>query len=779
MTRALRTRRNVALAFLLLTVAGARAAPLGSVLTDNATGDESAIATGASYTAEPPFSNPADPSGKRLIDRGGQWNDWNNTVGINGQDQVVTFDLHGTYRLGRAALLFDTPAKPAHVDVALAEQPEGPWREMGRITPEERLGWYELTPPQALPGRYVRLAFKLREWGWYLREVKLWGTRGNEPGPEVVLPTVRTGDRLLLTDQGQPRASIVVAAEPTAKALRAARDLQEHILRMSGAALPLRTDDQDWTGTLLLVGRSRYLDQADVQVPVGYPGNERVLLRTVGDRIALVGNDDGDFAGTEFAVQVLLERLGCGWFGPEELWQVVPNTPTVAVPPLAIDHTPAFALRSLWIGQGKRWYLGGPPLRSNHAHDAILPPKEYFMDHPEYYALVGGTRRAEGEWQLCTANPEVIRLTIAQARAAFDKAPTEVMFSLSNNDCGGFCECADCGRTGSNPGTRMLAFANAVARGLRETHPDKGVIFLAYWYTAMAPTEALRAEPGVCVMVVASACHAHPESDPGCPGNVAWEANFRRWAATGARLGIYEWYIPGCSQKPWRRLPWIAGETAARDQDLWRSLGVTWVTYESQTAYEEQPYPLRWPLFYVAAKRLWDASLSADTILTDACEKLYGTAAAPMRGYYRELEDALRRAQVHGGTWNLPAADVVYTPTLCERLRQQLAAAAAAAPAANPRVRERIAAETAAWQLAEQTLAELRAASGRQPLHIIVNGNQYGVDKETITGKLVRELGGIAVEEAVFLIGDEGERLVKDEDELKVQPGMRFRSAPK
>ena len=36
-----------------------------------------------------------------------------------------------------------------------------------------------------------------------------------------------------------------------------------------------------------------------------------------------------------------------------------------------------------------------------------------------------------------------------------------------------------------------------------------------------------------------------------------------------------------------------------------------------------------------------------------------------------------------------------------------------------------------------------------------------------------------AVEEAVFLIGDEGERLVKDEDELKVQPGMRFRSAPK
>jgi hypothetical protein len=771
-------RAGTLLSALGLGLPTASASSLWSVLTDNATGEESAIATGVTYVAEPPFSNPADPEGRRLIDRGGQSNDWNNTAGINWRDQVVTFDLQAVYRVGKAALQFDMDAKPAYVGITVAERFEGPWLPLGRISPDERKGWYDLTAPEPLRGRYVRMEFKLKEWGWYLREVKLWGTHGNEPGPEMAMPTEREGDALLLTKAGQPCASILVAAEPTPKALRAARDLQEHLRRMSGATLPLRTDADEWSGTLVLVGPSRYLARAGIQAPVGYPDNERVILKTLGDAIALVGNDEQGFSGTEFAVQMLLDRLGCGWFGPDDLWQVVPRLSTVAVPALDIEHTPAFGLRSLWIGLGKRWYLGGVPLRSGHAHDAILPPKEHFGAHPEYYALVNGKRTAEGEWQLCTANPEVIGLTIAKARASFDQDPTQVMFSLSNNDCGGFCECEECRKTGANPGARMLTFANRVAQGLRVTHPDKWVIFLAYWYTAMAPAETMQAEPGVCVMIVGSGCHVHPQSDPGCPGNLAWELNCRRWAATGARLGIYEWYIPGCSHKPWRRLPWVAGETAVLDQDTWRSLGVTWVTYESQTAYEEQAYPLRWPLFYVAAKRMWDASLSADAILSDACAKLYGPAAQPMRGYYRELEEAMRQAPVHSGIWNLPAGDALYTPEICARLRQRLAEATEAAAKADLGVQQRIAAESATWQLAEQTLAELRAAPDRRPLHVIVNGTQYVVEKETITGKFVRELGGIAAEETVVVLGEAGERALRDDEEVNVVEGLRFRSVP-
>ena len=754
-------------ALVLATAPACHAAPLWAVLSDNATGGEPQITTGVTYTAEPPFSNPADPEGRRLIDRGGAWNDWNNTAGINDTDQTVVFDLQATYKVGKVSLLFDMDAKPARVEISLATELAGPWEPIGTITPEARNGWYDLSLDTTQPGRYVRMFFGLNAWGWYLREVKLWGTYANEPGPGEVLPTARDGERLLLTQDGQPRASIIVAAQPTAKALRAARDLQEHVLKMSGAVLPLRTDDSDWTGTLVLVGPSAYLTRAGVEAPTGYPENERVVLKTVGDSIALVGNDEGVFSGTEFAVQMLLEQLGCGWFGRDPLWQVVPRQPTVAVKPLDISHTPAFPHRSVWIGQGKRWYLGGVPLRAGHALDQIISPAEYFAEHPEYFSLIGGKRTAERDFQLCTANPDVIRITIEKARADFDAHPEQIMYSLSNRDCGGFCECAECAKTGGNPG----------ARGLRQTHPDKWVIFLAYWFTAAAPPEPMQAEPGVCVMVVGSGCHVHPTTDALCEANAGWTENLRRWVATGARMGIYEWYIPGYSHAPWRRLPWVAGETAVRDLKLWRSVGVEWVTYESQTAYEENPYPLRWPLFYVAARHMWDASLSADEILTDACRKLYGPAASAMRRYYRELEHAMRNAPVHSGIWNLPPGDAIYTPEVCQRLRSLLAEAGEAATQGDELIQQRVAAETTVWKLAEDTLAELRVASNRQPIPVLINGNQYLITGNIVTGKLVRELGGIPAEETVFLIGPDGERPLGDAEEIEAVEGMKFRSA--
>ena len=764
------------LSMIVLAASASSASPLWSVLTDNPTGTDHAIATGVTYTADPPFDNPADPDGTRLIDRGGRYNDWNNTAGINHTDQTLVFDLKDVYRVGRVELQFDMPARPAWVAISAATEEDGPWEDLGRITPDERLGWHELTLDRTRPAQFVRMFFKLDEWGWYIREVKIYGVPGDEPGPEVVLPTERLGDNLLLTGEGEPRASIIVAAEPSEKTLRAARDLQQHIARMSGATLPLRTDDRDWTGTLLLVGPSRALTAAGIEPPGGYPENERVIVRTVGDQIALVGNDEGVFTGTEFAVQMLLERLGCGWFGPDELWHVVPSEETVEVPPLDIDHSPPFGIRSVWIGQGKRWYLGGVPLQSNHNHSRILPPAEHFETNPEYYALIDGERTSEGAWQLCTSNPDVIRLTVEKAREFFDSKPDEVMFSLSNNDSGGFCECEECARTGANPGAQMLAFANAVARGVRETHPDKWVLFLAYWYTFAAPPEPMEAEPGVGVMVVGQGCHAHPTGDALCRLNANWTANLRDWAETGARMGIYEWYIPGYRAHGWRRLPWVAGETAVQDLALWRSHGVEWITYESQTHYEEQPYPLRWPLFYVAAKAMWDDGLSADEILTDACVKLYGPAALPMRRYYRELEHAMRNTPVHSSIWNLPPGDSLYTPDVCARLRSMLAEAAEAATDADPRVQERIAAETAVWHLAEETLDELRAATGQDVLRVIVNEVPYDLTQGTITGALVRDLGGIPTDATVLLITEAGDVPVADDQELEAVDGMQFRS---
>ncbi len=497
--------------------------------------------------------------------------------------------------------------------------------------------------------------------------------------------------------------------------------------------------------------------------------------------MVIAGNDHLAFQGTQYAVNTVLERLGCGWFGPDPLWQVVPEQKTIKLPSLDIEHTPAFALRSVWNSMGHRWYMGGMRLQCGHALSQLFPPSEYYQEHPDFYPLIGGKRwnpATGGPWQLCTSNSEVIRLTIEKARRFFDEDPQQVMFSLSNNDCGGFCECEACAATGSSPGARMLAFANAVARGLRQTHPDKCVIFLAYWFTHEAPREEkMQAEPGVAVMVLGEGCHGHALTEPTCPRNRGWYENFEKWVATGARMSIYEWYIPGCAQHHWRRIPWVAGETAIRDQHDWRDRGVKWITYESQPAYEDgDGYPLRWPLYYVAAKGMWDASLSAEQILRDACEKLYGPAAEPMLAYYLRLAQAMAECPQHGNSWNLPDALTVYPSDTIGELRGHLAQAQKVAREHGGPVWERVQVDMRTWSRAQRALQELHQQQVPR-VNISVNGKVYMVTQQTITGALIRSLGGIPAEEHVLLIGEDGtEQEIGDEEELSVVDGMRFRS---
>ena len=540
-------------------------------------------------------------------------------------------------------------------------------------------------------------------------------------------------ESFLLTHDGQPHCSIVMAHDAPSKVIAAASDLQAVLHRMSGVQVPIQTDEKDCDGTLILVGRSRLTEELNVHIPTGYPKNEGFVLRTYpgsetcAPRLVLAGNDEGTFQETAFAVTEFLERLGCGWYGLDELWHVVSKQPTIMVPPLDVHSEPAFLSRGVWRVSGElreRWRLGGLPLSCGHALGRLFPPAEYFDEHPEFYPLIDGRRTAEGEWQPCTTNPDVIRLTVEKARNAFDNSDTAVMFSLSNNDCGGFCECDDCLASGENPGARMLTYANAVGRELRKTHLDKYVTFLAYWYTLKAPNKLkkenetrinapnpspnteMKAEPNVIVMVVNEGCHAHALDDPTCPRNRDWCENFLKWKETGATMAIYEWYIPGCKVEAWRSIPWVSGEVAVRNLHWWKQHGVRFITYESQ--YEKgSGFPLRWPLYYVASLRMWDIEDTADALLTEACQKLYGAAAEHIRNYYRTLEEAMTTCPEHSNIWNLPNPLTVYTEAVVNQLRHHLSQAQRVAQPIGGLVWERVQQDIALWAEAEEALEAL------------------------------------------------------------------------
>jgi len=519
------------------------------------------------------------------------------------------------------------------------------------------------------------------------------------------------GDSLVLVQNGKAHAVIVIADQPALSAQEAASALQTVIQQMTGVLLPIQTES-DFKGdaTAVLVGMSQLAKRMGIDVKQARIAGDQYVIRTDEQQIALVGNDDGERRGSAYAVYDLLQRLGCGWFGPEPLWHVIPKQSKLTVPPLHIDECPAFDHRSIWMVHDRvmqdAWRLGGRRVSSGHALGRLVSRERYLDAHPEYF----------GESQSCLTHPDVIKIVADGFRTQLDERKGVLSFSLSAADTGGFCECAGCQAVG-NISSRLLHFANAIASELAKTHPNRYLLtFLAYWYSHSPPNPMFKAAPNVCVMMVNEGNHVQPWDEPESPevvqntgrNNTREVTAFNGWQKTGAILAIYEWWIPGCSNENWRRVPWYTGETALRNLRYWKSAGVRFITYETQ--YEDgNGFPIRWPLYYIGARGLWNPNLTAEQIMTEACQKLYGPAAKPMLQFYAVIEKAMAESKEHGGNWNLPSPEKIYSPDVELQASRHLDSAAAVT--ADDTILARIAQERKMWDNAKEVMAKLRAAA--------------------------------------------------------------------
>lgn len=560
----------------------------------------------------------------------------------------------------------------------------------------------------------------------------------------------------LVLVRGEARAAIVVADEATDKVTAAAERLQDFLKRITGISLPISplSEVKD-AGTRILVG-PQAARAAGIEIAQTYPGGERVIIRTVGSDIVIAGNDAGAYQNTRYAVDMFLEELGCGWFGPDPNWHVVPKVDELVVDKIAIDISPAFDVRSAFFWQGSHpdfdapmWGLGGTTFYMNHIYNTLFPEAEYYESHPEYYALVNG-KRVAGNAQICFSNPEVLKKVGQMAREHFDRDPNQIMFSLSANDCGGFCECEGCRALGNTPAEQSLAFANTVASELRRTHPDKWVIFYAYWFTHAAP-RAMKAVPGVKVMLTNGSCKAHALDNPNCAGKRPWIENYAQWIATGAEVSIYEWYMP--SLGGWKHIPHVPGDATLQDLRYYRSKDVWMMYYEGLAAEVREDTPIRWPLSYVAARGMWDLDLTAEQILEPACKLLFGKAADSMLTFYMQCGAYTRACPMHAGNWGLPNPRSVYTPERIAVLSGLLTEAQEKVTADATAVQKRVADVAGCWKRAEEAIA---AAEPVTMYEIRTRDCIWYTDKQEVDADYLRALVGINHNVDVCIVANDG-----------------------
>ena len=194
---------------------------------------------------------------------------------------------------------------------------------------------------------------------------------------------------LTLAKRDEPAAYVIAVAEDAGPSLKyAAEELRFYVRKLTGvelAAADARESDDYGTDGFRLTARPPDL-----------------VIR-------------GGVRGCLYGVYELLETYGgVGWYAS---WRtVVPRLDRLAVPAdLDDEQRPAFKMRmTSWLDathgdfaarlrlNGARAHLqekhGGPVCRfgkhmgSCHTFSFLLPPKKYFAEHPEYFAMRDGKR---------------------------------------------------------------------------------------------------------------------------------------------------------------------------------------------------------------------------------------------------------------------------------------------------------------------------------------------------------------------------------------------------
>ena len=255
-----------------------------------------------------------------------------------------------------------------------------------------------------------------------------------------------------------------------------------------------------------------------------------------------------------------LEDLGCRWFASDV--SVVPTLGRIELPRIRKTGRPAFEFRDhfsfdAWDPQ---WsvrnrfngnftsapsYMGGHDSYGLFVHTfyALLPPEEFFDQHPEYFSMVDGVRRRQTA-QICLTNPDVLRIVTQRVLERMRSNPQAKIFSVSQNDFQGYCTCEQCNRVAENEGSQagpVLHFVNAIAEQTSKEFPDKLIDTLAYEYTLKAPRH-VRPGPNVRVRLCSiRCCQGHGYGTCDHPGSVEFLEALRDWSKITNQMYIWHY----------------------------------------------------------------------------------------------------------------------------------------------------------------------------------------------------------------------------------------------
>lgn len=382
------------------------------------------------------------------------------------------------------------------------------------------------------------------------------------------LPDLEDGKYLIVKDE-MSKYKIVIssAADPAEKT--AANELKKYIESMSGCALKITDDTSEQEKYEIVIGRTARQGVYN-DFDWDWMGEEGYTVK-MNDNILVIAGGSG--RGTLYGIYGFLESLGCRFFAPD--CETVPSMETILIESGFTDRQrPAFSFRDVFwacafeeewsvkqrvnscfnlfgrtLGRSitPEWGGGISNAGPQHVHnfEMLVPAKEYFESHPEYFSEINGKRTAEFLYsQLCLTNEDVLQIVTDKIRTWIRANPESRVVPISQNDSyviESYCTCQECRKINrqerSNSGT-LIRFVNLVAESLKEEFPD--VIFetLAYQYSALPPRNIKPAD-NVVVRYCISSCAPHALTE--CPANTSAAQNIEKWLDAGYHLYVWDY----------------------------------------------------------------------------------------------------------------------------------------------------------------------------------------------------------------------------------------------
>ncbi len=457
--------------------------------------------------------------------------------------------------------------------------------------------------------------------------------------------------------EGQTEGRIVLAVDD-AITRHAAAELQRHLAGATGVVLPIAKRTETGTST---DGPDILVGWGEEAVAVAPPlGADAYILHRVDEGPLLIG---GPGRGTLYGVYAFLEEsLGVRRFRPGVT--LVPKHDVFELPRLYVTRSPAFPVRWLhmpaaedqawcdWHGIDSRAHRGRSWGMFVHTFNKLVPPEKHFADHPEYFSEINGKRLSNQ--QLCLTNEDVFKIVVAGLREAMAKRPDAPLWSVSQNDCFGPCECTGCkalsDRHGSQAGP-LVAFVNRVAAEF----PDKTISTLAYQYTRRAPRD-LAPAPNVNICLCSIECdRAEPLADG--KRDADFVRDVREWSALTKNLMIWDYVVQFSNYVS----PFPNFHVLAPNIRLFRDARVQLMFQQGSGASRSDLSDLKQ---YVIAKLLWDPDRDVDALVDDFLNGCYGRAARHLSAYFQfmqwRIEDSGAGLSIYGSpvvegeTWLTP-----------------------------------------------------------------------------------------------------------------------------